>query len=97
MERAGGIAVSELLSNLEADLRDYYGALNEIKMGLKAKLPPKPEALIRYEQCQALGLPLVSGGVIDQPYLWLQELAVVIEQDNLFRILEARNKADKPT
>lgn len=63
-----------------------------MKMGLGVKkMPPKPKALTEYERCKELGLPLFAGGVQDQPYLWLQEVAVVIEQKTLFELLERRN------
>lgn len=84
--------ISEGLERLETALRDYYGALNEIKMGLRSNIPDKPEALVFYERCRVLGLPLVAGGVLDQPYIWLQELAIVIEQVDLFTILENRSQ-----
>lgn len=88
----GGIELSERLKKLEATLRDYYGALNEMRMGLNAKIPPKPKSLVEYERCQALGLPLVQGGVAGQPYIWLQEIAVIIEQKELFELLEQRQR-----
>lgn len=87
-----GVELSERLEVLESSLREYYGALNEVKMGLKAKMPPKPKALITYEQCLDLGLPLADGGVLNQPYIWLQEVATIIEQKTLFEILEKRQQ-----
>lgn len=92
MGRKGGVELSEHLDELEADLREYYGAINEIKMGLNVKLPPKPQALVYYETCKALGLPLVDCGVMGQPYIWLQEIAVITEQEMLFKLLEQRQQ-----
>lgn len=88
MVTPGGIILSKRLSDLEAALRDYLGALNEIKMGIRNKMPPKPKPLVEYERCKELGLPLVAGGISDQPYIWLQEVAVIIEQQTLFRLIE---------
>ena len=92
MGSAGGIILSERLKELEAALGEYYGALNELKMGLKPKkMPSKPQALLEYQRCKALGIPLVSGGVRDQPHVWLQELAVILNQEELWtKILEQR-------
>lgn len=87
-----GVELSERLKELESSLREYYGALNEMKMGIRDKMPPRPKALVIYEQCQELGLPLVSGGVVEQPYIWLQEVATIVEQRTLFEILEKRNQ-----
>jgi len=61
-------------------LWDYFGQLNEIKEQIKIKPEDriwKPEALIRYEQAKELNVPYVSGGLQDQPYLWMQEHAVI--------------------
>lgn len=92
MVTKGGIELSERLKKLEAALRDYYGALNEIKMGLATRIPPKPKTLVEYERCQELGLPLVAGGIKGQPYIWLQEIAVIIEQKQLFELMEKRQR-----
>lgn len=40
-------------------------------------MPGKPEALEKYEQCKELGLPLVAGGLQDQPHIWLLEVGVI--------------------
>jgi len=82
----GGSIIGGYLDELTDQLRDYYGALNEIKQGLTVKIPERPEALKRYEQCKSTGLPLVSGGLQDQPHIWLMEYDVV---DNIKRIMTA--------
>lgn len=68
-------------------------------MGLSGvKVPPKPEALVLWQQCKALGLPLVSGGLVDQPHIWLIEIAVLLEEEELFSATVAamnRNANDK--
>jgi hypothetical protein len=91
----GKLTLSERLKALETALRDYYGALNEIRIGLRKKMPEKPEALILYERCKVLGLPLVEGGVLDQPYIWLQELAIIISQTELFEMIN--RQPEQPT
>jgi hypothetical protein len=53
-------------------LRNYFGGLNEVKAGLPfPEGLEKPEELILYEQIKEMGVPLVSGGVLDQPHIWL--------------------------
>lgn len=37
----------------------------------------KPGALTRYEQIQDLNIPYVDGGLVDQPYLWMQQHGVI--------------------
>lgn len=53
---------------------------------------PAPDILIKYKRCRELGLPLVSGGVMNQPYLWLQEVAAITEQEALFKALEEKQR-----
>lgn len=93
---AGGSDLARGLDELRLALYDYYGALNEVKTLSESnpssvatvKVPEKPEALVLWEECQALELPLVSGGLIDQPHIWLEEVHVVIEITDLFPSLK---------
>ncbi|MGC9423767.1 hypothetical protein [Vibrio sp.] len=55
-------------------------------------MPPRPKALVDFERCQDLNLPLVDGGVMAQPYIWLQEVATIIEQKALFEALRKKNE-----
>jgi len=85
--------VEEGLNELGKTLEDYFGALNQIKEGVNVKIPDKPEALLLLQKCRAIGVPLVEGGLIDQPFIWLQEVAVVTEVTQLFEMLEkAKNQ-----
>jgi hypothetical protein len=56
-------------------------------------MPDKPEALEKLEQCEALGIPLVSGGVMDQPHIWLMEVGVVVKMRATFAMIEAASQA----
>jgi hypothetical protein len=90
----GGIKVKRGLDELREALELYYGALNEIKMGhpaLRVKIPEKPAALKKLETCRTLGLPLLPGGVLDQPHLWLLELQVIHEVKNQFEAISVAN------
>lgn len=80
----GGSKLEGELEDLRKELENYYGSLNEVKMGLTTKVPEPPEALVRWRQCQLTGLPLVAGGLMDQPHIWLMELSVVLEVSTLF-------------
>lgn len=77
--------MGERLQELREALINYYGYLNEIQMMAQIgqvstpKQVEKPEALKLWQQCQALGLPIVAGGLMDQPYIWLMEIAIVRE------------------
>jgi hypothetical protein len=48
-----------------------------------AEIPEKPEALVLYKRCKSTGLPLVEGGVSDQPHIWLEELSVIVSVEEL--------------
>ena len=50
------------------------------------EIPEKPEALLLWEKCQAIGVPLMSGGLVDQPHIWLEELAVIISTQRQFDV-----------
>lgn len=81
----GGRLVGEKLDELREALYNYYGTLNEIAMMAEIgqtstpKQIDKPEALIYWQQCQALNTNLCSGGLLDQPFIWLMEVAVIRE------------------
>ena len=65
---------------MDEALWEYHGQQNERAAGVKIKPEDrieKPEALIRYEQAASLGVPYVEGGLMDQPWLWMQEHRVV--------------------
>lgn len=87
----GGRFVEGELEKLRGELRNYYGTLNELREGLAATLPEKPEAMILWQQCKAMGLPVWRGGLMDQPHIFLLEIAVIREEELLFEI--ANNNA----
>jgi hypothetical protein len=75
---SGGRFVAGKLTELEEALIDYFGAQNMLTEGMVVDpMPEKPEALTKYEQCRDLGVPLVAGGLQDQPHIWLLEIGVI--------------------
>jgi hypothetical protein len=72
---------------LQNYLFNYYGLLNEQAAGLTVEMPEKAEAVILWEQCEALGSGIYDGGVIDQPYIFMQEVAVIRNTNELFENL----------
>ncbi len=82
-----------MLDRLRNEIRNYCGALNEIEMGLKPNpMPEKPEALVLFEQCNKMGIPLVAGGIRDQPHIWLMEYAVCAQEYELWNALREANR-----
>lgn len=49
----------------------------------------KPYELKKYEQMKETGLPLVAGGVQDQPHIWLAMLGTI---RNTLKIFAATNR-----
>ena len=96
MERRGGRLLAYFLHELQEAIGEYYGQLNEIRLGLTDEIPQKPEAMILYEQIQELGIPLVEGGVLDQPFIFMQEYRIVglmIQQMKLVEQVQAQDTA----
>jgi len=98
METIGGSGVAEGLEALRDALQEYFGVLSSIKEGLPVKaVPEKPEALIKYDQCKAMGIPLVEGGLRDQPHIWLYEYAICQQQRELNILYERAKQNDNRT
>jgi hypothetical protein len=92
----GGVEVlSEKLAELRQELDSYFGMLAQFKEGIHPKvIIEKPIALIYLEQIQMLGIPLVEGGVLDQPYIFMQEMAVCAEVVAIYAAQEKANKKE---
>jgi hypothetical protein len=45
--------------------------------------------MVLYEQCRDMGIPLVTGGLMDQPHIWLLEASVVKQETELLESLFA--------
>ena len=73
-----------MLRELEDALVEYYSTLNEIKAGLNTQPAEKPYELLLYEQVSEMRIPLVAGGLMDQPHIWLMQYAVVRNIKALF-------------
>lgn len=41
-----------------------------------------------YDQCRAMGIPLVQGGLQDQPHIWLLEYAICQQERELNSLRE---------
>ena len=92
----GGSNLRGVLYDLQVRLSDYLGMLNQIRAGLKVKVEdqvPKPPELEKYEQMRVTGLPLVAGGLQDQPHIWLQMVGVISKTLELFDTLARKSQA----
>jgi hypothetical protein len=88
LDGPGGSGLKEILEKQKLEIEDYYGSINEIKMGVISKMPKKPELLATVDLIKETGLPLVAGGLMDQPHIWLLQLEMVHDVQDLFRALD---------
>jgi hypothetical protein len=56
-------------------------------------VPAKPAALRKYELVKSTGLHLVSGGLLDQPHIWLMQWEVVDSVTKLWDAIDAQGRA----
>lgn len=70
MGTSGKLTLIDEIRKFKEEIREYYGLKNELQMGVRSSLPPKPEIIVFYEETQLFNLPFVDGGYIDQPYLY---------------------------
>lgn len=84
MGTGGGLILAGVLENLQTELENYFGYLNELKMGLQADPVDKPDALGMVELMESMHVPLVAGGVMDQPHIWLLQYNLVVNVRSMF-------------
>jgi hypothetical protein len=99
LENRGGRLISEALENLKLEIDEYYAKLNEIKnVSLKnpyakIEIPDLPEALELYEMCTEMHIPLVDGGLLDQPNIWLLEYGICKKRKEIWKQLNINDNA----
>jgi hypothetical protein len=91
MARAvGGRVLGERLEELESALMDYFGAINEAQQStdfnIKVEIPEMPDALAYLRQIEHFGTPLVSGGMMAQPHIFLMEYAICVRVERMFKL-----------
>lgn len=91
----GGIELQGVLEELETSLIEYFGTLNEIKAGIRSQPVEKPYELILYEMVCDMGLPVLAGGIMDQPHIWLLQYAVVRNIKLIFELQARQAEANK--
>ena len=88
MEDPGGSLVAEILDETRNEVREYFGAMNEVRLGARSKIPPRPDKLRVYEAVKESGLPILAGGFMDQPYIWIEIFEVLAQEKMLQQILD---------
>ena len=95
MEKPGGKLVAEILDETRDEVREYFGAMNEVKLGARGRVPPKPDKLRVYEAVKESGLPILAGGFMDQPYIWVTIFEVIGQEKMLQEMLEAASNKQR--
>jgi hypothetical protein len=91
----GGRLLRDILETLRKELEDYFGSINELKQQLRKDLLPKPAALEWYELVKSTGLPLVEGGLLDQPHIWLFQWELVDSVATMYAEVDQMNQKMK--
>jgi len=84
----GEYELEKLLHELEETLMNYFGAQNEIRLGLSAIIPEKPQALIYLEQREEFRALPFGGGFLDQPYILMMEMKRCADIRNIFTAIQ---------
>ena len=96
METKGGRILGGKLDKLRDEIGNYFGTANERAQGLNPEKVEKPEAFRLYEQINAMGTPLVQGGIRDQPHIFMMEYRICEDEAIIWnRILKASLKSEK--
>jgi hypothetical protein len=83
----GGSKLAEYLRELREEVQVYFQAILAVADGMPIEVPKKPAALIQYDQCIGMGIPLVSGGLKEQPHIWLLEFAICQQERETYTAL----------
>ena len=95
MVSPGKRIVRDRLDEIQNEVQEYYGLLNELRMGARSSIPAKPEILVLYENLKLFNIPLVSGGYQDQPWLLTRMLLVVKNTVDMMERLQSINDKNK--
>lgn len=88
MVSLGKRVILEIIDDIKSEIQEYYGLLNELRMGARSKVPEKPEILILSDTLKSLNLPVWSGGLMDQPYLTSLLLVIARESADVMEHLQ---------
>lgn len=89
---AGGTDLADYLQAIRSEIAEFFSSLEDISAGTKdPETLYKPEVLIQYEQCNSMKIPLVAGGLVDQPYIWLMEWAICQQEEQLYYAVREAN------
>ena len=66
-----------------------------MKLGARGRVPPKPDKLRVYEAVKESGLPILAGGFMDQPYIWVTIFEVIGQEKMLQEMLEAASNKQR--
>ena len=75
------------------ELEEYFGMLAELRAGLNVPIPAQPEILQYLEMCETNHVPLVAGGLMDQPHIYLIEANIARTRREMFQRINGEQSA----
>jgi hypothetical protein len=87
----GGSLVRENINKIRDEIREYYGLLNEVRLGARSKPPERPGYLAAYGMYKKFNTLPYAGGLADQPYLWTIEYMVIETEVEFMELLAAQS------
>ena len=73
----GGSLIREIVEEIRDGVREYYGQINELRMGARSKPPERPSFMSAYEAYKRFKAMPFAGGFSDQPYMWVIEYTII--------------------
>lgn len=93
---SGGRGLGEILEDLQVDVANYLGMLNQLAAGLRLSVEERyemPPELRKFYQMEATHLSVWEGGLEDQPHIWLLMLGVLSNTVKTFEALRDQQNA----
>jgi len=80
-----------IVEEIEQQVQDYYGYLNELRLGASNKVPVKPDILTALETLEKFGMKIVDGGFYDQPAIIIELLEVARNSKEMMLRIQDQN------
>lgn len=90
MGLVGGIKIEKIKEETREAVDEYYGGLNELEFGVRSMPPQPPDVLTMANAVEKFGTLFNSGGIADQPYIWLIQIWEALAEKTIHERLRER-------
>ncbi len=91
--RRGKKKLNEELEDLKLEVREWYGYLAELSMGVVSPTPPEKPEIVKYiDVMKDLNIPLTGGGLMDQPVIWIHQYMAARNEIQIHEALREANR-----